>query len=133
MAPSRWSRARHNISEIFEPREQGLQTVALNQAGARGSNRREYVGKTKTFPVFNEKKRCVNLISHRDCHAQTQIHSICDWRCFRYFSATMVLPVKRWFAIAFLVSSIAITQTTALAADDWQIIKVSGQDYLSVD
>src|SRR6266487_3293436 len=45
----------------------------------------------------------------------------------------MILPVKRWFAIAFLVSSIAITQTTALAADDWQIIKVSGQDYLSVD
>jgi N-acetylmuramoyl-L-alanine amidase len=45
----------------------------------------------------------------------------------------MVLPVKRWFAIAFLVSAIAITQTTALAAEDWQIIKVSGQDYLSVD
>src|SRR6184192_1021112 len=45
----------------------------------------------------------------------------------------MVLPVKRWFAIAFLVSAIAITQTTALAADDWQIIKVSGHDYLSVD
>jgi N-acetylmuramoyl-L-alanine amidase len=45
----------------------------------------------------------------------------------------MVLPAKRWFAIAVLVSAIAITQTTALAADDWQIIKVSGQDYLSVD
>jgi N-acetylmuramoyl-L-alanine amidase len=45
----------------------------------------------------------------------------------------MVLPVKRWFTTAFLVSAIAITQTTALAADDWQIIKVSGQDYLSVD
>src|SRR6184192_245187 len=45
----------------------------------------------------------------------------------------MVLPVKRWFAIAFLVSAIAITQTTALATDDWQIIKVSGHDYLSVD
>jgi N-acetylmuramoyl-L-alanine amidase len=45
----------------------------------------------------------------------------------------MLLPVKRWFATAFLVSAIAITQTTALAADDWQIIKVSGQDYLSVD
>jgi N-acetylmuramoyl-L-alanine amidase len=44
----------------------------------------------------------------------------------------MVLPVKRWLATAFLVSAIA-TQTTALAADDWQIIKVSGQDYLSVD
>jgi N-acetylmuramoyl-L-alanine amidase len=45
----------------------------------------------------------------------------------------MVLPVKRWFATAFLVSAIAITQTTALAADEWQIIKVNGQDYLSVD
>src|SRR6266513_2393093 len=45
----------------------------------------------------------------------------------------MVLPVKRWFPIAFLVSAIAITQTTALAADDWQLIKVSGHDYLSVD
>src|SRR4029077_16744944 len=45
----------------------------------------------------------------------------------------MVLPVKRWFAIAFLVGAIAITQTPSLAADDWQIIKVSGQDYLSVD
>jgi len=45
----------------------------------------------------------------------------------------MVLPVKRWFAIAFLVTAIAITQTTALAADEWQIIKVGGQDYLSVD
>ncbi|HMC25015.1 MAG TPA: N-acetylmuramoyl-L-alanine amidase [Candidatus Udaeobacter sp.] len=41
--------------------------------------------------------------------------------------------MKRWFAIGFLVGVIAITQTTALAADDWQIIKVSGQDYLSVD
>src|SRR5438874_5284870 len=45
----------------------------------------------------------------------------------------MVLPVKRWFAIAFLVGVIAITQAIALAADDWQIIKVSGTDYLSVD
>src|SRR5438093_9504438 len=45
----------------------------------------------------------------------------------------MVLLVKRVFAIGFLVGVIAITQKTALAADDWQIIKVSGQDYLSVD
>jgi N-acetylmuramoyl-L-alanine amidase len=52
---------------------------------------------------------------------------------FDTIAPTMVLPVKRWFAIAFLVSAIAITQTTAFAADDWQIIKVSGQDYLSVD
>src|SRR5213594_3044749 len=45
----------------------------------------------------------------------------------------MVLPVKRWFAIAFLAGAIAISQATALAADDWQIIKLSGQDYLSAD
>src|SRR5436305_4842513 len=45
----------------------------------------------------------------------------------------MVLPVKRWFAIAFLAGAIAISQATALSADDWQIIKLSGQDYLSVD
>src|SRR5437870_6737554 len=45
----------------------------------------------------------------------------------------MVLPVKRWFAIAFLDDAFAISQATTLAADDWQIIKLSGQDYLSVD
>jgi N-acetylmuramoyl-L-alanine amidase len=45
----------------------------------------------------------------------------------------MILPVKRWFAIAFLVSAIAISQRTASAADDWKIIKVNGSDYLSVD
>ena len=45
----------------------------------------------------------------------------------------MVLPVKRWFAVAFLALAVAISQEPALAADDWHIIKVSGQDYLSVD
>src|SRR4030095_3701397 len=45
----------------------------------------------------------------------------------------MVLPVKRWFAIASLASVIATLQTAASAADDWKIIKVSGSDYLSVE
>ena len=45
----------------------------------------------------------------------------------------MVLPVKRWFAVAFLALAVAISQEPALAADDWHIIKVSGRDYLSVD
>jgi N-acetylmuramoyl-L-alanine amidase len=45
----------------------------------------------------------------------------------------MLLPAKRWFAIAFLLNAVAIARTTAIAADDWQIIKVSGQDYLSVE
>jgi len=45
----------------------------------------------------------------------------------------MVLPVKRWFAVASLASAIAMLQTAAFAADNWKIIKVSGSDYLSVD
>jgi N-acetylmuramoyl-L-alanine amidase len=45
----------------------------------------------------------------------------------------MVLPVKRWFAVTFLTSVLAITQPATFAAGDWQIIKVSGHDYLSVD
>ena len=45
----------------------------------------------------------------------------------------MVLPVKRWFAVASLASVIAILQTAASATDNWKIIKVSGSDYLSVD
>jgi N-acetylmuramoyl-L-alanine amidase len=45
----------------------------------------------------------------------------------------MVLPVKRWFAVAFLASAIAISQKAAFAAGDWKIIKVSGSDYLSVE
>src|SRR5262245_48454254 len=45
----------------------------------------------------------------------------------------MPLPVKRWFAVVFLGSAIAILQRGAFAADDWKIIKVSGSDYLSVD
>ena len=45
----------------------------------------------------------------------------------------MVLPVKRWFAVAFLASAIAISQEAASAADAWKIIKVRGSDYLSVE
>src|SRR5438874_6762184 len=45
----------------------------------------------------------------------------------------MVLPVKRWFAVACLASLIAISDERASAADDWKIIKVSGSDYLSVE
>jgi N-acetylmuramoyl-L-alanine amidase len=45
----------------------------------------------------------------------------------------MVLPVKRWFAVAFLITAVNVLQMAALAAGDWKIIKVSGSDYLSVD
>ena len=45
----------------------------------------------------------------------------------------MVLRVIRWFAVAFLASAISIAPTAAPAAEDWQIIKVNGRDYLTID
>jgi N-acetylmuramoyl-L-alanine amidase len=44
----------------------------------------------------------------------------------------MVLPMKRRFVVAFFAGAIAFTQT-GFAASDWEIIKVSGHDYLSVE
>src|SRR5437773_8711714 len=41
----------------------------------------------------------------------------------------MIITVKRWFAVALLTICI----TVAWAADDWQVIKINGHDYLSVD
>jgi N-acetylmuramoyl-L-alanine amidase len=45
----------------------------------------------------------------------------------------MPLPVKRWSLIALVVGSFLIASTGVVAAGDWQIIKVNGHDYLSVD
>ena len=45
----------------------------------------------------------------------------------------MTVIVKRWFAFALLSTSITLTPKAAIAATDWQIINVSGHDYLSVD
>jgi N-acetylmuramoyl-L-alanine amidase len=45
----------------------------------------------------------------------------------------MVLPVKRWIAIAFLAIAVVILQNAASGADAWQIIKVRGSDYLSIE
>jgi len=41
--------------------------------------------------------------------------------------------VRCWFNVALLTTGIALAQPTTFAAGDWQIIKVSGQDYLSVE
>jgi N-acetylmuramoyl-L-alanine amidase len=45
----------------------------------------------------------------------------------------MMLPAKRWLAPPDLSVSMSLISSAAFAADDWQIIKVSGHDYLSVD
>jgi N-acetylmuramoyl-L-alanine amidase len=45
----------------------------------------------------------------------------------------MPLPVKRWSVLVFVFGSFALTSSIAVAVGDWQVIKVSGHDYLSVD
>jgi N-acetylmuramoyl-L-alanine amidase len=45
----------------------------------------------------------------------------------------MLLPVKRWLALAVVCGILAVAWTIGFAADEWQIIKVSGHDYLTVE
>jgi len=44
-----------------------------------------------------------------------------------------MLPAKRWLAPTVLSVSMSLISCAAFAADDWQVIKVSGHDYLSID
>lgn len=45
----------------------------------------------------------------------------------------MIGTVRCWFNVALLTTGITVAQSKTFAAGDWQIIKVSGQDYLSVE
>src|SRR6476469_3271745 len=45
----------------------------------------------------------------------------------------MSLPMKRWPVLAFAFASFAFGPSIAIAAAEWQVIKVNGHDYLSVD
>src|SRR5213082_2529010 len=45
----------------------------------------------------------------------------------------MPLPVKRRSVLAFVFASLALPSSTAIAAGEWQVIKINGHDYLSVD
>src|SRR3982750_4803443 len=45
----------------------------------------------------------------------------------------MPLLVKRWLIVALAFASFAGGASTAIAAAEWQVIKVNGHDYLSVD
>jgi N-acetylmuramoyl-L-alanine amidase len=45
----------------------------------------------------------------------------------------MIGTVRCWLNVALLTTGIVLAQPTTFAAGDWQIIKVSGQDYLSVE
>ena len=45
----------------------------------------------------------------------------------------MPLPVKSWSVLSFLFASLALPSSIAIAAGEWQVIKVNGHDYLDVD
>src|SRR5580765_1238304 len=45
----------------------------------------------------------------------------------------MPLPVKRCSILAFAFASLALGPAIAIAAAEWEVIKVNGHDYLSVD
>src|SRR5882757_9059376 len=45
----------------------------------------------------------------------------------------MPLPVKRCSVLAFVFACLALTSSMAIAAAEWQVIKINGHDYLSVD
>src|SRR6476661_2810874 len=52
---------------------------------------------------------------------------------FDTIRAGMPLPVKRWSVLAFVFASFAVTSTNAVATGEWQVIKINGHDYLTVD
>src|SRR6184192_4525636 len=45
----------------------------------------------------------------------------------------MIGTARRWLNLALLTGGIALAKTTTFAGDDWQIIKVGGHDYLTVE
>ena len=45
----------------------------------------------------------------------------------------MPLPVKRWLILLFVFAFSSLASSIAIAAVEWQVIKVDGRDYLSVD
>ena len=45
----------------------------------------------------------------------------------------MPLLVKRWSILAFVFASVVLPFSIAIAAVEWQVIKINGHDYLSID
>ena len=52
---------------------------------------------------------------------------------FDTIRAGMPLPVKRCSVLPFVFACLALTSSIAIAAAEWQVIKINGHDYLSVD
>ena len=51
----------------------------------------------------------------------------------RHLKARMIVLAKRLLALALLTVPVALAPTPAFASDEWQVIKVGGHDFLSVD
>src|SRR5205807_10653152 len=51
----------------------------------------------------------------------------------RHGKTRMIVLAKRLLALALLTVPVALAPAPAFASDDWQVIKVVGHDYLSVD
>src|ERR1051325_11251957 len=45
----------------------------------------------------------------------------------------MIGTARLWFNIVFLAAGVALAATIVLAAGEWDVIKVSGHDYLTVE
>ena len=52
---------------------------------------------------------------------------------FDTIAQVMPLPVKRCSVLAFVFACLALTSSIAIAAAEWQVVKINGHDYLSVD
>jgi N-acetylmuramoyl-L-alanine amidase len=52
---------------------------------------------------------------------------------FGSIRAGMPLPMKRWSVLAFVFAAFVFASVRIVTAGEWQIIKVNGHDYLSVD
>ena len=52
---------------------------------------------------------------------------------FGSIRAGMPLPVKRWSVLAFVLACFGFASSIAIGGAEWQVIKVNGHDYLSLD
>src|SRR5438128_363855 len=110
--------------------------MASNQVGLMQSGRREPIEKAKTFPV-SSKKTCRVKLSLNTLLNSLRLPSTHtrDLRLKQFFDtiAQMTGTVRRCYNVALLTAGIAFAPAPGFAAGDWEIIKVSGHDYLSVD
>ena len=51
----------------------------------------------------------------------------------RHGKTRMIVLAKRLLALALLTVAVALAPTPGFASDEWQVIKVGGHDFLSVD